>query len=107
VRLARFNHMNRYLLAVALVAGCGSSPRPVELARSYIAQTSPGRDAGCFSYVSESDTADGVVIAVREHHDDACGGDPGVAPVIARLRVHASGSLDRYDVVADAWDRVR
>lgn len=114
--------MNKHLLGIVLAAGCSSaapsgttlprnaapgSSQPEELARAYIAQRSPDRDASCFSYASEADTADAVVVAVRERHDDACGGDPGVEPVIARLRVHPSGTLNRYDVVDDAWHRIR
>jgi hypothetical protein len=108
--------MNKHLLGFVLVAGCSSAapsattlPRNAaaasssQLARAYIAQRSPDRDASCFAYVDEIDSDGAPVIAVREVHDDACGGDPGVEPVIARLRVHPAGMLERYDVVDDEW----
>lgn len=64
------------------------------------------RDPSCFAYMSESSDAIGTVVAVRERHDDHCGGDPGVEPVIARLRVAPSGALEHYDTATDSWQPV-
>jgi hypothetical protein len=45
-----------------------------------------------------------VQFALREKHDAKCGGDPGVAPIVDRYRVHRSDNhLEWYDVVKDVW----
>jgi hypothetical protein len=60
-------------------------------------------DPSCLSFLVAGHEADVTEIEVREKHDDHCGGDPQVAPVAKRLRVHASGTVEGYDAVTDTW----
>jgi len=99
--------MNRVVL-VLLLAGCHhttfegslkSDPDSVAMSR---AEHTVG-DPACLSFLVAGHQPDVTEIEVREKHDDRCGGDPQVAPVAKRLRVHASGAIDSYDAVTDTW----
>lgn len=94
----------RNVLFILCVAACGATPSAEDRASAYMTKTA--RDPSCFAYMRESSNAAGTVVAVRERHDGACGGDPGVEPVIARLRVAPTGALERFDTATDSWQPV-
>jgi len=52
----------------------------------------------CLSFVAESCDATTVDLAIREVHNEVCGGDPSTAPVVDRFRLHRpSRRIQWYD----------
>lgn len=101
-----------WFLPIALVA-CHASPAPrpaadpLQPVLAYLESRDPAHAAECWSFATEAGPGDYVAVDVRDKHGGACGGDPGVEPIIDRLRVHADGSLQRYDVIHDTWPAAR
>lgn len=81
------------------------------MARLTAALTARGDgDLSCLSFMPETTMAAGPEavqpawqFAVREIHDPPCAGDPATAPLRARYRVGADGSLAEYDAAADVY----
>ena len=64
----------------------------------------PAAAKGCLAYEIEDSSSGRFDIAVREVHDERCGGDPAVMPVIERFRIARSPvKLWRYDVIEDRY----
>ena len=97
----RWMNMTRALLFL-LVAGCHHSNFEGSDAISRAAHTVD--NPTCFSFSVAGHQPDITEVEVREKHDPNCGGDPQVAPVAKRVRVHASGAVETYDAVSDTWN---
>ncbi len=101
--------MTRFTLLL-FVAACHASPRPtpvvspLDRANAYVASQA---SESCRIYIIEPRHGDDVIIDVREKHGGVCAGDPGVAPLVERLRLRSSAPLERYDVATDSWTSVR
>jgi len=93
------------ILAAALLAAAPlSEDKAVMLASWAMERRGPAAAKGCLAYEVEESTRTRFDIAVREIHDDRCGGDPDVMPVIERFRVtRRPAAIARYDVVNDRW----
>ena len=60
----------------------------------------------CVTFDTEETTKQYFQFVLRENHTEKCGGDPEVSPVVDRYRVYrASGKIESYDAVNDAWWR--
>ena len=93
------------ILIAALVAVAPlSEDRAVMLTSKAMETLGPAARNGCLAYEIEDSSPARFDIAVREIHDQRCGGDPAVMPVIERFRVGRSPlKLWRYDVVGDRY----
>lgn len=93
------------ILAAALLAASPlSEDKAVMLVAKAMEQRGPAATKGCLAYEIEEGTRARFDIAVREVHDDRCGGEPSVMPVIERFRiVRRPVAVARYDVVNDRW----
>lgn len=64
----------------------------------------PYSDTKCIFLMEEEHTARQVIVAVREKHDETCGGDPEVAPLLDRFRVSPkTGVVEWYDALEDDY----
>ncbi|MEO8670579.1 MAG: hypothetical protein ABI411_04630 [Tahibacter sp.] len=60
----------------------------------------------CVGYVTEESTEDYFEFALREHHTNACGGDPQTQPVVDRYRVYRqTGKLEWLEITSGEWRR--
>ncbi len=59
----------------------------------------------CIFYMQERSQDDDFLTAVREKHDEACGGDTSLAPVVDRYKVGRNGAIYRYDPLEDEYIR--
>ena len=58
----------------------------------------------CLDFYIEACTSRRVDIAVRQQHDQTCGGDPDTSPVVDRFRVNkATGAIQWYDIDSDEY----
>lgn len=44
----------------------------------------------------------GVELAIREKHNEACGGDPNTSPVVRRVSIDRFGRIFDYQIVSDS-----
>jgi hypothetical protein len=58
----------------------------------------------CMTFMVEDAKKKLVFVVVREKHDEKCGGDPNLAPVVARFKVEPKKKyVGIYDVVDDSY----
>lgn len=92
------------LFAALLAAAPLSEDKAVMLVSKAMERRGPAAARGCLAYEVEESTRRRFDIAVREVHDQRCGGEPDVMPVIERFRVARKPvAVARYDVVNDRW----
>ena len=93
------------ILAAALLATAPlSEDKAVILVSKAMERLGPAASKGCLAYEVEESTASRFDIAVREIHDERCGGAPEVMPVIERFRIaRRPVGVARYDAVNDRW----
>jgi len=92
-------------LAAALIAAAPlSEDKAVMLVSRAMERRGPAAAKGCLAYEVEESSKARFDIAVREVHDERCGGEPSVMPVIERFRItRRPVAVARYDVVNDRW----
>jgi hypothetical protein len=93
------------MIAAALLAVAPlTEDKAVELTVRAMELLGPAAAKGCLAYEIEESSKARFDIAVREIHDDRCGGAPEVMPVIERFRVgRGPVAVARYDVINDRW----
>jgi hypothetical protein len=61
---------------------------------------------GCIACGTEETTDAYFQFYVREVHNEKCGGDPEVSPVVDRYQVYRrSGKIERWKPIDDSWHR--
>ena len=59
----------------------------------------------CLSALEEESSEGWTSVALREKHNKQCGGDPEVAPVIDRFRLHSkTGKIQHYNPLDDEYE---
>ena len=58
----------------------------------------------CLMFISDRHDKQAAAFEIREKHDDKCGGDPDVAPIVDRFRVNRSSKqIEWYNVMEDEY----
>ena len=93
------------MIAAALLAVTPlTEGEAVRLTVEAMERRGPAAAKGCLAYQIEESSKARFDIAVREIHDDRCGGAPEVMPVIERFRVaRRPVAVARYDAINDRW----
>ena len=93
------------MIAAALLAVAPlSEDQAVAITAKAMERLGPAAAKGCLAYEIEGSSTARFDIAVREIHNDRCGGAPEVMPVIERFRIaRRPVAVARYDVVNDRW----
>ena len=81
-----------------------SDQSTIKILRERLVETHMYPRMECLTFGVEENDSTTVSITLREVHNETCGGDPGVEPIIDRYRViRSSKQIEWYDVIQDEY----